>query len=88
MEELDSSWVDLSPYVNHNIKIQFTAFDCTPGGHFGYAYIACSCGAFELAQQCKGNADTLTAPAGFAAYAWDIVTSTLDRHPNNTINYC
>ena len=62
--------VDLSPYINHNVIIQFTSFDCTPGGHFGYAYISCYCGTLPLLQQCTAHSDTLTAPAGFAAYSW------------------
>ncbi len=62
--------IDLSTWIGHTIKIQFTSFDCIPGGHFGYAYIACSCGAFQLSQQCSGSSDTLIAPAGFAQYSW------------------
>lgn len=62
--------IDLSPYIGQNITIQFTASDCTLGGHFGYAYISCSCGSSQITQQYVGNSVTLTAPAGFDSYSW------------------
>ena len=36
--------IDLSPYIGQNITIQFTTYDGALRTHFGYAYIACSCG--------------------------------------------
>jgi len=65
-----SNSIDLSAYVGQNISIAFTAWDCYPGGHFGYAYIQCSCSAPQITQACAGTSDILTGPPGYAAYAW------------------
>jgi gliding motility-associated-like protein len=82
--------LDLSSHINHNVILQFTAFDCIPGGHFGYAYIACSCETGEILQQCNLHSDTLWAPAGFASYSWtpggqttqyDIITNPVNGTP-------
>ena len=62
--------LDLSSYINHHITLQFTSFDCIPGAHFGYAYIACSCSTGQILSQCSATADTLWAPSGFASYLW------------------
>ncbi|MGD0709693.1 MAG: gliding motility-associated C-terminal domain-containing protein [Bacteroidales bacterium] len=62
--------MDLSPWITQNVTVQFTAFDCTPGGHFGYAYIRCQCGALQCTQQCTGTSVILSAPPGFASYQW------------------
>lgn len=65
--------VDLSNYVGQNVTIQFEVADCGYGGHFGYAYLDCSCVPFTLSQNatlCTGDQITLTAPAGAASYSW------------------
>ncbi len=62
--------MDLHQYENQSITIQFTTYDCSLGGHFGYAYISCYCGSLSLTQQCSGTSDIVTAPAGFTTYAW------------------
>lgn len=62
--------VDLSAYISQPITIEFTTYDCAQGAHFGYAYIACSCGSLQLSQQCMGTSSIVTAPAGFSTYAW------------------
>jgi gliding motility-associated-like protein len=62
--------IDLSPWMGHHITVQFTTLDCSLGGHFGYAYIACTCGAMQLSQSCSTTQDILAAPAGYAAYTW------------------
>ena len=79
--------VDLSGYIGQTVKIQFTAFDCTPGGHFGYAYISCFCGKLKCTQQCTGTSDILSAPLGFAGYSWTIPPSAtvLGTNQNLTI---
>jgi gliding motility-associated-like protein len=64
----------LSGLAGHTIRLEFTTNDCSPGGHFGYAYI-------DISQNCtspiSGNVLcasseqlTLTAPYGFASYKW------------------
>jgi gliding motility-associated-like protein len=62
--------IDLSPWITQNVTIQFTAFDCTQGGHFGYAYIRCQCGALRCTEQCLGTSIDISAPVGFASYQW------------------
>ena len=66
--------VDLTPYIGQNVTIQFTVGDCAYGGHYGYAYVDCSCDPFFINSQsdtiCPGQNATLTAPAGAAQYSW------------------
>jgi hypothetical protein len=56
--------LDLSPYMGQTITLEFTTYDCALGGHFGYAYIAASCGPLELdISYCPGsNSAILEAP--------------------------
>jgi len=65
-----TSSLDLTSNIGQTITVQFTTYDCTLGGHFGYAYISCYCGAFSLTQQCVGTSDVITAPPGYASYQW------------------
>lgn len=63
--------LDLSPYIGKNISVEFTTYDCSRGGHFGYAYLNCYCGSLELSQVCSGVSNSLmSAPAGFESYSW------------------
>lgn len=66
--------VDLSNYIGQNVTIEFTTGDCSQSGHFGYAYIDCSCAPSLLQSNsdtlCPGQCATLTAPAGYQTYAW------------------
>jgi gliding motility-associated-like protein len=66
--------INLSGYAGKQIRLEFTSYDCTIGGHFGYAYI-------DVNQNCHapvtGNyvceiADSiiLKAPPGFNSYYW------------------
>ena len=63
---------DLSPYVGQTVKLSFTTYDCTAGGHFGYAYFTASCisNRLELVG-CNGDEVTLAAPQGFESYQWN-----------------
>lgn len=66
--------VDLSNYLNQNVTIRFTTYDCALGGHYGYAYIDGSCSAFKIQQNhslCSNSPSTLCAPAGYATYTWN-----------------
>jgi len=71
--------IDLSPYIGSTVSVLFDTRDCNPSGnagkHFGYAYISCSCGAFQLVQQCVGTSDLITAPNGYANYEWKYINS-------------
>lgn len=68
--------VDLRNYVGTNVTIRFTVAGCDIGGHFGYAYIKCSCIPFSI--KCSSPTNTicnnddvqLTAPAGAVSYSW------------------
>ena len=66
--------VPLFAYIGQNVTIQFTASDCSQGGHLGYAYIDGSCFPLQVTSNaaaiCSGQSATLTAPAGFGSYSW------------------
>ncbi len=58
----------------HTVRLEFRTADCTPGGHFGYAYIdiasACS-NILATAPYCiETNSLILDAPFGFQSYTW------------------
>lgn len=68
--------LNLSGLAGKTIKLEFITSNCTPGGHFGYAYLdvntACN-GAVSGTTICQGsnnNSITLTAPFGFQSYQW------------------
>lgn len=64
--------INLAGYIGQNIRIKFTAGDCTQGGHFGYAYVEAACATYTInpVTICKGQSTTLTAPAGGLSYTW------------------
>lgn len=65
--------VDLTNYINQNVTIRFTTYDCALGGHYGYAYIDGSCLAFQQTTSdtlCVGASKQICAPPGFASYVW------------------
>ncbi|HTB07629.1 MAG TPA: PKD domain-containing protein [Bacteroidia bacterium] len=61
---------DLKPYIGTNVTIVFTAAGCTLGGHFGYAYVDCTCGQVWPLVIPTCNSDTITAPPGGLTYSW------------------
>lgn len=66
--------VNLSSYLGRTIRLEFTAFDCSRGGHFGYAYIDfnenCSIPVTGNIT-CPGtNKITLKTLPGFNSYRW------------------
>jgi gliding motility-associated-like protein len=66
--------VDLSSYLNQNVTIRFTTYDCALGGHYGYAYIDGSCLAFQQTVNdtlCVGDTKQICAPPGFGSYVWN-----------------
>ncbi|MCE3227998.1 MAG: large protein possible or adhesin AidA-related protein [Bacteroidetes bacterium] len=66
--------VDLTPYIGQNITIRFSTYDCSLGGHFGYAYIDGVCQSFTgggLDTVCVGGTTNFCAPAGVASYTWN-----------------
>jgi hypothetical protein len=66
--------IPLNAYIGQNVTIKFTAADCTPGGHRGYAYVSGACMPLKISTPktiCSGlSTDTITGPAGFQTYAW------------------
>ena len=70
--------IDLSSKLGSIITIEFSTGDCNLGGHYGYAYIDCMCFQFNVsADFCPGNFTAiLTAPSGFASYAWNTGATT------------
>jgi hypothetical protein len=69
-----SATINLAGFPGKTIRLEFTAIDCTRGGHFGYAYIDVN---ENIGSPITGNAYctgqnsiTLSAPYGFAGYQW------------------
>lgn len=84
--------LDLTSFLGQQITVEFTTYDCDLGGHFGYAYIAASCGSSIIdIQYCIGDTSVLlTAPDGFAGYAWSTgatTQSTVVQNPVIGANY-
>jgi gliding motility-associated-like protein len=66
--------IKLTGYAGRSLRLEFTTYDCTLGGHFGYAYI-------DVNQNCRspisGNIFcpandrlTLKGPYGYSGYRW------------------
>ncbi len=64
--------IDLTPYIGTTVTIEFITQDCTLGGHFGYAYIDCSCSQLQAqVAYCPNDSILmLVAPAGYVSYQW------------------
>ncbi|WP_460679357.1 T9SS type B sorting domain-containing protein [Mucilaginibacter koreensis] len=71
--------INLAGYQGKKIMIEFTATDCTPKGHFCYAYVDIdeNCTPTSTGSPIKGNSYcrgaasvNLSAPAGFEEYQW------------------
>jgi hypothetical protein len=78
--------IDLSAYMGTTVTIQFTTFDCTLGGHFGYAYLSCYCGGnMELTQECMGDSVVVSAPIGFSDYLWNTGDTTVSIVVHNPL---
>lgn len=66
--------VDLTPFIGQSITIRFSTYDCSLGGHFGYAYIDGVCQSFSSggsATVCAGTSTTFCAPTGVDSYTWN-----------------
>jgi gliding motility-associated-like protein len=65
---------DLTGLIGQNVTIRFTTYDCSLGGHFGYAYIDGSCLAFMTTRNdtiCAGAVKNYCAPVGFLSTTWN-----------------
>jgi gliding motility-associated-like protein len=83
--------LNLSAYLGQTITIEFETGDCSPGGHFGYAYVDAYCSPLQIgATYCSGSfAAQLTAPIGFS-YLWNTGETTqtiLVNNPSAGLNY-
>jgi gliding motility-associated-like protein len=74
-KDWSTAMIDLKAYAGKKIRLEFTAEDCQPGGHFGYAYLdvdeqlslkPISGNVFCIDQ----NTVTLNGPTGFEDYIW------------------
>jgi gliding motility-associated-like protein len=66
--------VDLSPNIGQNVTLRFTVYDCSPTGHFAYAYIDGVCTNFATSiadTTCPNIPITMCAPAGFSTTTWN-----------------
>ncbi|GAA4461641.1 hypothetical protein GCM10023093_06630 [Nemorincola caseinilytica] len=80
--------IDLSGMGGSTVGIEFTTADCSQGGHYGYAYIDLSCGLFQVSTTACDTLTppVLTAPPGFASYAWyDSATFSILYGTNDTL---
>ena len=62
--------VNLMPYDGQDIKVRFTTYDCSQGGHYAYAYFTVDCANGHIeTENCGPEAQvTCVAPEGFAYY--------------------
>ena len=62
--------VNLMPYDGQHIKVRFTTYDCSQGGHYAYAYFTVDCANGHIeTENCGSDAQiTCVAPEGFAYY--------------------
>lgn len=82
---------DLTPYHGQTVHVRFTTYDCSQGGHFGYAYFNAECRLKSATAEYCASADsnTITAPDGFH-YLWyfddptDTVSTQQTVHFSNT----
>lgn len=85
--------IDLSQYIDQEIRVQFITYDCEETGHYGYAYYTAHCVSNKINLiGCDGDIVTLTAPNGFSTYLWSNgsdTSSTTYQVSNGTISaYC
>ena len=66
--------VSLLPQLGQQVTIEARTGDCSLSGHYGYGYLVADCKPLQISvDYCVGDTiASLSAPAGFAAYAWRI----------------
>lgn len=73
-KDWESVFTNLSAYIGQNIRVEFTAGDCSLTGHYGYCYLDAFCGTAELTASndliCTGDSALLSAPPGAGQYLW------------------
>jgi gliding motility-associated-like protein len=70
---------NLKSYEGKTITLKFASYDCTLGGHFGYAYLVVDTQpAYITTKFCNNDNDAeLTAPEGFQTYTWKCQNNTI-----------
>jgi len=79
--------IDLTSYINSTVTIEVTVADCSPTGHWGYAYFDSNCGQLGITlnntltipapsptvnvSAACATTATLTAPGGLGPYLWN-----------------
>lgn len=79
--------INLAQYVGKTLTVQLTTFDCTYGGHYGYAYFTLGCTYNKVGiQSVDGETVDFVAPGGFT-YKWyqQNETSTQSRKQNHRV---
>lgn len=79
--------INLAQYVGKTLTVQLTTFDCTWGGHYGYAYFTLGCTYNKVGiQSVDGETVDFVAPAGFT-YKWyqQNETSAQSRKQNHRV---
>lgn len=73
--------VNLMPYDGEHVKVRFTTYDCSQGGHYAYAYFTVDCANAHIETENCGMQSQVTciAPEGFA-YEWRDETGTVRSH--------
>ena len=61
--------IDVSEFVGQTIYVQLTTYDCSQGGHYGYAYFTLTCAKKQLFAAICNRDTTYYAPEGFD-YHW------------------
>jgi gliding motility-associated-like protein len=81
---------DLTNYLTQSVTIRFTAAGCIYAGHYGYAYVDCSCLPYQITTDdslCVGNSITLSAPIGAQSYQWSTGDTTVSINVSNPGSY-
>ncbi|GAB2981694.1 hypothetical protein GCM10027049_17380 [Mucilaginibacter puniceus] len=74
-KDWSTAMIDLTNYTGETIRLEFTAEDCKPSGHFGYAYLdvdeVLSLKPINGNVFCSNQTQTtLIGPSGFEEYMW------------------
>ena len=66
--------VSLLPQLGQQVTIEARTGDCSLSGHYGYGYLVADCRPLQISvDYCVGDTvASLSAPSGFASYAWRI----------------
>lgn len=78
--------IDLVPLQGWTIKVNLTTYDCSAGGHFGYAYFVMDLDNKKIvSRNCSTVENVFRAPAGFS-YRWYSETDTTTLSDSDTLH--